>query len=96
MSDESNEIVSRTAVLLPLLGSMVLLLLFFFFDMIYYAFVALVAFSSVAGVAFTISPLFESLFKLVRRRLPFIPTEIPYLDPTINQQQQSNTADRYD
>ena len=79
LADESSEVVSKMAIVLPIIASIVLMLLFFFFDMIYYGFLALLSFSAVSGVSFTVSPLWERLLSLIRSKAPIVPTEIPYV-----------------
>ncbi|MDP2434269.1 MAG: hypothetical protein Q8P67_00835, partial [archaeon] len=66
---------SRTAILLPIGGSLVLLLLFFMLDLLSYVFLGLIMVAALSSVTFVTQPLFELLCR--RLRVPANPLPRP-------------------
>ncbi len=60
-TDVNNVVQSKTAILLPLGGSLMLLALFFFLDKIYLLLVALMTFSATVSLCYVLWPAFVTL-----------------------------------
>eukprot|EP01094_Clydonella_sp_ATCC50884_P007590 TRINITY_DN1678_c0_g1_i3.p1 TRINITY_DN1678_c0_g1~~TRINITY_DN1678_c0_g1_i3.p1 ORF type:complete len:418 (+),score=103.47 TRINITY_DN1678_c0_g1_i3:223-1476(+) len=78
---EQQNIVSKYAILLPIIGSVVLVFLFWFLDLVYYIFLLLLMFASFSSMCFVLSPFFEYLLLFSRRRIwGRIPLAIPTVE----------------
>ncbi len=65
-TDEHNTVNLKTAIILPVTGSLMLLALFFFLDQIWILLVILISFSATMSFAFVIWPWIEPLAHLMR------------------------------
>jgi len=69
---EQNVVKLRTAIILPIIGSVFLVLLFYFLSLLYWLLLGLLSLSAIFGVTYTFYPLFEYIFAKMRweRQIP--------------------------
>jgi len=63
---DTSEVKTRTAIIMPIVGSIFLVILFYFLQWIYYLLVAILSFAAFVGMGFVVYPYFEMLTNKLR------------------------------